>query len=470
MAPNLSKLIDRLIKDDKVLTRRNQNVLFCEACDTELTIHGNNAKSTIIAHKKTIKHTRNYALWTKDPLIQKTLIETSDAKNIFFERLARLFIALNIPFYRLNHPELRLFIEDYCRKVCPDESTLRKYYLKPLYDETMHKIVREIDGSPFYIQIDESTMYNRRIVAVLVGKLNGQKPHSMLFNLVELNEAPNHANIQQVVINSLHLIMGDDFDYERFRLLLSDQAAYMLAAGNTLKTIFPKLLHVTCLCHALNRVSSLAQEIYPQVDLLVTKFRKVFCKKSLYRKALLEDILQEKIPTGPCKTRWGTWITFCIFLCGKLDKIHDALIQLDDTTIPGYSILLKLVKLDSIQDELLDVRDLQPIVDKIKLLEQNGLTIDQQRGLIVELRSELPDKYRYKLDSSLCKNPDFDTVFKNLSRDDRATTYLYAPLTSVDVERSFSVLKWMFSDRRTRFAPENLKHYVITMANSVIVE
>ena len=39
--------------------------------------------------------------------------------------------------------------------------------------------------------------------------------------------------------------------------------------------------------------------------------------------------------------------------------------------------------------------------------------------------------------------------------------YLYAPLTSTDVERSFSIYKSVLTERRTRFNPQNLEMYLI---------
>lgn len=43
---------------------------------------------------------------------------------------------------------------------------------------------------------------------------------------------------------------------------------------------------------------------------------------------------------------------------------------------------------------------------------------------------------------------------------------LWAPLVSVDVERSFSVYKYVLSDRRLRFTQENVKKHVLINYNS----
>ena len=40
--------------------------------------------------------------------------------------------------------------------------------------------------------------------------------------------------------------------------------------------------------------------------------------------------------------------------------------------------------------------------------------------------------------------------------------FKFAPLTSCDVERSFSVYKGVLTDKRTSFTPENLEMYLVT--------
>ena len=39
--------------------------------------------------------------------------------------------------------------------------------------------------------------------------------------------------------------------------------------------------------------------------------------------------------------------------------------------------------------------------------------------------------------------------------------FKFAPLTSCDVERSFSIYKTILTDRRTNFTPENLEMYLV---------
>lgn len=46
--------------------------------------------------------------------------------------------------------------------------------------------------------------------------------------------------------------------------------------------------------------------------------------------------------------------------------------------------------------------------------------------------------------------------------------FKFAPVTSVEVERSFSVVKNVLSDRRHNLKVENLKKYLVVMCNHSI--
>ena len=41
-------------------------------------------------------------------------------------------------------------------------------------------------------------------------------------------------------------------DYEKVLLFVSDGASYMLKAAQNLKTMYPKMLYITCLAHGLS--------------------------------------------------------------------------------------------------------------------------------------------------------------------------------------------------------------------------
>jgi len=53
----------------------------------------------------------------------------------------------------------------------------------------------------------------------------------------------------------MNLIWLQGVEHNNVLLIVSDAATYMVKAGKAIQTFFPKMLHVTCLAHALHRVT-----------------------------------------------------------------------------------------------------------------------------------------------------------------------------------------------------------------------
>lgn len=66
--------------------------------------------------------------------------------------------------------------------------------------------------------------------------------------------------------------------YDRILLGMTDAAAYMISAMRSLKTLFPKMLHVTCFAHGLHRVAEYIRCQFKNVNELVSNTKSVFVK------------------------------------------------------------------------------------------------------------------------------------------------------------------------------------------------
>ena len=63
-----------------------------------------------------------------------------------------------------------------------------------------------------------------------------------------------------------------------FYLLLPDTAKHMIAAGITLKSLYPKLFHVTCVAHLLHNCAMKIKSHFEAVDQLIAKVKAVTIK------------------------------------------------------------------------------------------------------------------------------------------------------------------------------------------------
>ena len=127
--------------------------------------------------------------------------------------LALALTSADIPFFKLENPELRTFLEKYCTKQSiPHESTLRKRYLSICYNQTMKNIADEVKGKKIWVSVDETTdVMGRMIGNVVIGILSAEEAgKTYLLNSVHL-EHTNHATMCTLFLDYIKLL-GDSFD------------------------------------------------------------------------------------------------------------------------------------------------------------------------------------------------------------------------------------------------------------------
>ena len=147
----------------------------------------------------------------------------------------------------------------------------------------------KLAGKDLFVAVDETTdRCGRAMTAVLCGPLDGAAAAADCPFLVDVLDigAANNENLQQAVTGALFKVLGDNPDFGRVRLLLTDGVAYCLKAGRGLKVLFPKMLHVTCVCHGLNRVAETVRYEFPLVNQLISEVKKIFMEAPRRKQAL----------------------------------------------------------------------------------------------------------------------------------------------------------------------------------------
>jgi hypothetical protein len=89
-------------------------------------------------------------------------------------------------------------------------------------------------------------------------------------------------------------------------LFVSDAAPYMIKAAKALQLLYPKMVHITCLAHALHRVVEEFRGKYPEVDQLIAKGKTIFIKSPLRVQKLKEEAPTLPLPPQPIVTHWET--------------------------------------------------------------------------------------------------------------------------------------------------------------------
>lgn len=172
-----------------------------------------------------------------------------------------------------------------------------------------------------------------------------------------------------------------------------------------------------------------------------------------------------------------------MFYANNLDKIKPVIDSFNLEEARSIEEAQEPCDKDSIKADLSFIKaHLSFLPNSIQHLEIAGLTLaealavvedaDQRIGLIPGPKGAF---FKAKMNSVLKKNSalklmqqvndvlqgdENSTVPQNMSPED-LTNLKYCPLSSVDVERSFSIFKLLFSNRRHSFSEENLRQSLI---------
>ena len=264
-------------------------------------------------------------------------------------------------------------------------------------------------------------------------------------------------------------ILGGNIDTptERFALVnspLSDAAAYMNAAGRTLKTAYTRLFHVTCFSHLLHNCAENIRAQYKAVDTLISSTKSVTVKNS-HRRNLFHEIGS---PPTPILTRWGTWLDAAVnYYAPKLLEVRKIVESFEDdgVIVEKAKQAVKGAELDIQLAEI--TRCYASLLPLLKKMEAKNYSIfkaySDLRALNVKDDKCCIGEY---INRRLIANDAVDII--NCSKDgispDLFAKLQGCPPTSCAVERSFSLLKKLLAKDRN-FLPENLSKYFTFMFN-----
>lgn len=415
--------------------------------------------------------------------------QTLDVKNEFYFDLCNAMAQSNIPWNKLEQPAFRAFLEKYCNRHIPSESTLRKNYLQNCYQAHLDRIREKIGNNNIYFEVDETTDACGRYVAnMLVGILSeSEPPESYLINIAAL-EKTNHSTVARFINDSLTLLYAPNpVKSENIKLMLSDAAAYMIKAGKALQVFYPNLNHFTCMAHGLNRLAELVRLEFSDINNLINNGKKAFLKAPLRIEKYRQMAPDLPLPPEPIITRWGTWLNAAVFYADNFQQIKNCFLAFDDESaalkickdcVSDIKVLQQLAFIKAHFSMLATaINDLEatqlPLINSFQILEK----VVENLKLIP---GDIGKKIMEKMDGVLHRNPGYVqmkricNILKGQIEDipdmnpEDIASMKYAPITSCDVERSFSAYKNVLTDKRHNFTMENLNHILVIYCNSNI--
>ena len=91
----------------------------------------------------------------------------------------------------------------------------------------------------------------------------------------------------------------------------------MIAVSITLKSLYPKLFHVTCVAHLLHNGAMEIKSHFEDMDQLIAKVKAVTIKNKS-RQAKLSAI---GYPPQPVSIKWGSWLNAALYYAKNLPEV-----------------------------------------------------------------------------------------------------------------------------------------------------
>lgn len=193
----------------------------------------------------------------------------------------------------------------------------------------------------------------------------------------------------------------------------------------------------------------------------------------------------------PVITRWGTSIDAAIYYSTHFDKIKTIVYSFDSNDSENIRLAQETLNSSTIKRDLAYIQaNFSCIVTALTKLQCRGVTLNESIETFEvvgrALNSLRDKKYLRKYENLVEKNSGFSAlkIIRNIINGDNVNTDLnqdfinsfspieinalqFAPVTSSDVERSFSVYKHILNEKRRSFTFENLKKHVIVNCNKI---
>ena len=246
----------------------------------------------------------------------------------FMAELVKTFLAADIPLHKLRNLHVIQLFENLGEKM-PSETVCRDY-VKTLANNEQDRLKYLLKDKCIFIVIDESEVDKTKFINVIVGDID--VPEKTYLIECCITETVNQSIICMKIDDILHKL---DIARENFLLLLSDAASYVTACTATLKVLYLRLFHVTCLAHMLHNCAEKVCGAFADVNNLVAHVKAATIKNKS-RQAQFKHI---DSPPEPVVTRWGTWLKAADYYADNLIEVKKIVNEFE-----GNGILVKRAK------------------------------------------------------------------------------------------------------------------------------
>ena len=378
----------------------------------------------------------------------------------FTKQVVTAFLEADISLYKLQHFSIENLFNSTLGHHCPSESACRKQ-VNDLASQESERIEKLLTRKPIFLVVDESYVSGQKYINVLAGPMEEpNKTH--LIACSPLSGNPNSSKICRIVDDCLKE-MG--ITREMFLLLLSDAVKYTLKAGDTLKIMYQRLLHVTCTAHFLLNRAERIRAHFKATNNLISSIKAATIKNKDRRRSLF-TAAGLSAPPQLILTRWGTWLEASFFYAENFEIAKQIVSSFED----GGKLVERAKEAIADQDVFSELRQIfsnyREIAVLIKEITNSLNTIVAAVEAIQNLCSnDDPCQIKQYIQKRLAAGSDILKIADGsaVKLPEHSPAKVAQP-TSASVERCFSILKNLLSPGRN-FDQNNVYSYLVTEYN-----
>ena len=170
---------------------------------------------------------------------------------------------------------------------------------------------------------------------------------------------------------------------ENFSLFLTDAARYMSLAGNTLKELYPSLMHVTCVAHLLHNCAMGVRAHLKNIDEIIATIKAATIKNKDRKKDFHDANLAS--PPDPAITRWATWLRAALYYSENLPTVRTIV---NNWTSAGLLVsgAKYAINVEDLVPDLVKINQYRILAANVEFLEGSACTITEAYGLLKNMQ------------------------------------------------------------------------------------
>lgn len=394
-------------------------------------------------------------------------------RELFDMELCDALLSANVPLHKISDFKLRTFLEKYTGVNLPTERMLREQYVDNVYRRVVHDIRTAVGQHKIWVSVDETCDARGRSVAnVVVGiMMTGSPGRAYLLHSEETDAATDAPTVRRMFDRAMLVLWHGDIYYDRVLLFLTDATPRMIEVAGLLRTDYPKMVHVTCVARGLIGIAEDVRNRFNTVDDLMTDVSKIVRKSPSSRMLFRTVAPGTRPPPDPLADRVG-WLDAAVYYFENYDKIVRFVNVLEETetaNVQNAKLCLAQVRLHTYLMYI--QRNYGTLPGAIGRLEDRNVPLAESLGIVDRVAAtfaNLEGPYTDGISDALVKtlrengglivlrkiskiisaeeNPIDPTLLARGLEMNDLLYYKYAPIASVDVERSFPAYKSVFPD------------------------